>query len=620
MEFLHPIPDPYTRLPRRNNLGTLSTENVFKLPRLPWRSRTPISDSTSSHTSELLASEAVVPSSVTLTYSKLNKDSIRVLILQPGVGSAPIRCHLQPAKADRSDYQDYEALSYMWGPAEPSKTIAVDWASVQVGENLWNALSCLRLREQTRTLWVDALCINQNDISERNHQVGMMSRIYRAAVRVVVWLGMESKDTRAAFDIIAFARRLLSRCAPSAPLTTREMKAVLALSYRDYWKRVWIIQEVLSASEVQIVCGTKSMPGKHFAETMRRLRQRSPSRVLNVPDAGEKTLWILRNRREALRHNCGSSPAAIILEHYVGPHGVYSIDHLLELCHTCQSQCRDIRDRIYGVLSLARYLGGQVEPDYSASLSEVCLDVFAASLDPLSAVERKSLVGFVQNLQSLLEDPFWDKDLGAFHPLHRVVRTFHLKIYTKTWKLEVKCSSKIVQISPMIRPDNFSHTVQYLIQDWRFEQNQAEQLESIIEGLEQRQFHRTEYLNAQYILDKANNHFKRQFDSIEAEDANNSLRKRSSGRCRTFLTADGGVGLASHKIEMGDQLCTIDGIDNLHIIVRPGREDVKLVLIGRALLLLPGLEERFLSSFNLRTRSSGKLFSKDIRQLQLKMS
>jgi hypothetical protein len=121
-----------------------------------------------------------------LTYYKLKKDSIRVLILQPGVGSAPIRCHLWTAKADRSDYQDYEALSYMWGPTEPSKTITVDGASIQVGENLWNALSCLRLREQTRTLWVDALRINQNDISERNHQVGMMSRIYRAAVRVVV--------------------------------------------------------------------------------------------------------------------------------------------------------------------------------------------------------------------------------------------------------------------------------------------------------------------------------------------------------------------------------------------------------------------------------------------------
>jgi hypothetical protein len=258
---------------------------------------------------------------------------------------------------------------------------------------------------------------------------------------------------------------------------------------------------------------------------------------------------------------------------------------------------------------LARYLGGKVEPDYSASLSEVCLDVFAASLDPLSTVERESLVGFIQNLQSLLEDPFWNKDLGAFHPLHRIVRTSHLEMCTKTWELEVECSSEIVQISPMVRPGSSSHAVQYLIQDWRFEQNQAEQLESIIEGLEQRQFHRTEYLNAQYILDKANNHFKRQFDSIEVEDANNSLGKRSSGRCRTFLTADSAVGLESHKIEMGDRLYTINGIDNLHIIMRLGREGVKLVLIGRAVLLLLGLEERFLSSFNLRTRSSGKLSS-----------
>ncbi|KAF5725230.1 het-domain-containing protein [Fusarium mundagurra] len=85
----------------------------------------------------------------------------------------------------------YEALSYTWGDEKASVRILLNGEEFSVRPNLANALAALRISEP-RVLWVDALCINQEDIKERNHQVGMMRDIFRRAERVLVWLGRPS--------------------------------------------------------------------------------------------------------------------------------------------------------------------------------------------------------------------------------------------------------------------------------------------------------------------------------------------------------------------------------------------------------------------------------------------
>jgi hypothetical protein len=78
----------------------------------------------------------------------------------------------------------YEALSYVWGPIE-MKSISLNGQSCDVRENLFDALVTLRHENQQRTLWVDAICINQDDMKERNHQVSRMGSIYSQAEKVV---------------------------------------------------------------------------------------------------------------------------------------------------------------------------------------------------------------------------------------------------------------------------------------------------------------------------------------------------------------------------------------------------------------------------------------------------
>lgn len=108
-----------------------------------------------------------------IPYQKLRKDEIRLLVLKPGAENEPIQCHINTV--NRSSEPAYQALSYMWGSDKYPKYIDVSGATVAVGKNLWNALKSLQLKRKARVLWVDALCINQENIPERNSQVLFMS-------------------------------------------------------------------------------------------------------------------------------------------------------------------------------------------------------------------------------------------------------------------------------------------------------------------------------------------------------------------------------------------------------------------------------------------------------------
>ncbi|KAF2204775.1 hypothetical protein GQ43DRAFT_355906, partial [Delitschia confertaspora ATCC 74209] len=91
----------------------------------------------------------------------------------------------------------YEALSYVWGHANPSTERSIvcnGIPDIRVGQNLHDALTRLRKRNRKRFIWVDKLCINQQDEVERGQQVRQMGNIYRTASRVVVWLGRDGDD------------------------------------------------------------------------------------------------------------------------------------------------------------------------------------------------------------------------------------------------------------------------------------------------------------------------------------------------------------------------------------------------------------------------------------------
>ncbi|KAF5253436.1 hypothetical protein FANTH_1671 [Fusarium anthophilum] len=185
------------------------------------------------------------------------RGEIRLLTILSGWRTDPIRCYLHSVSMD--DSPSYEALSYVWGESSNRGEIFLDCHTFSVTSNLASALKYLRHRTKQRTLWIDALCINQIDIGERNSQVQLMGRIYREARQVISWLGERVEGAERAYKIMSetkncelttawFRERL------SDSNTTVQRQEVLSLATLlslkvEYWCRVWITQEVALAKK-----------------------------------------------------------------------------------------------------------------------------------------------------------------------------------------------------------------------------------------------------------------------------------------------------------------------------------------------------------------------------------
>lgn len=124
--------------------------------------------------------------------------SFRVLVIEPSAHlDNQIVCTLQKVDLDsieQKSSQYYEALSYTWGDPNPKQSILLHGLKYEIGCNCFEALKKLRWTSGVRRLFVDAICINQNDIQERGRQIALMGAVYSKAFRVLAWLG-DSTDS-----------------------------------------------------------------------------------------------------------------------------------------------------------------------------------------------------------------------------------------------------------------------------------------------------------------------------------------------------------------------------------------------------------------------------------------
>jgi hypothetical protein len=164
--------------------------------------------------------------------------SVRYVKLRPGVGR--IRCEIFEARTDAA--VAYTALSYAWGSDANPRTIRCSGTHyLTVGSNLYQALWHIRHPSETRTLWIDAICINQSDIAERNHQVAQMTKIYTQAERLIIWLGGEGNRT--AVDVV---KRISQYCNNATMWSVRprlniqDWKAMGAYLGAGWFQRVWV--------------------------------------------------------------------------------------------------------------------------------------------------------------------------------------------------------------------------------------------------------------------------------------------------------------------------------------------------------------------------------------------
>lgn len=232
---------------------------------------------------------------------------------------APITCSISAIDLDENPI--YRALSYTWGdPLEvyPSPqdflpheawgkwswTIMCGGSPISVSTNLYTALLALRWTissDSTRSqdsvpVWIDALCINQGDVIEKGQQVKMMTRVYKQAEEVHIWLGGEDRFTQKALDVLEtfstavqtlsdidyrmlemhqsrVMRGLTFDYLPIRAILHTEWLSLYAFLTRSWFSRVWVIQEFVMAQKATFMCGLHAFPSDWIEHTVQFLHR-----------------------------------------------------------------------------------------------------------------------------------------------------------------------------------------------------------------------------------------------------------------------------------------------------------------------------------------------------------
>jgi hypothetical protein len=375
---------------------------------------------------------------------------IRVVILKPGTKSAPIECDLEHVPTSKKSRPSYKALSYTWGSPEIRKTIRLRGMTVRVRENLWQALYHLRSPDNSLRLWVDAICINQDDISERNEQVSRMGTIYNLATEVIVWLGPHKDRSKLAITFIQDNMHTRSKLRPDFLQNSfqEELQAILDLTRREYWRRVWIIQEVFKARTITIHCGFDRLPWTFIGRFFRHLEKSWAH--LGTNNINPKFGELLQ------------SIAAKLTEH----RSYQQVDLETLLTTYRYSLCCDPRDKVYSLLGLAkRKLRADskamdakewVAVDYSTSPQELFRRLMLKySNETIRLSPQKGSLLEVRRMQMLQESlalpaPWYDWQLNGFDGVHSIDCLD--KSITRLIRCGTQCANSVSNIGPIWSP------------------------------------------------------------------------------------------------------------------------------------------------------------------------
>lgn len=193
----------------------------------------------------------------TYQYEPLLDREIRLVKICPETMTM-IRCEIETTSLDKP--RKYIAVSYAWGDADNTQEIKVNKAPVPIAVSLHGALDALRKPDEPTYVWVDALCIDQQNKEERAEQVRLMNDIYKKACSVAIWLGPEEDDSDLALGLLRSAERRYDSPEKMRSLIKngnrrQDFIAVVSLFERDYWRRLWVVQEIFNGSKIRVYCG-----------------------------------------------------------------------------------------------------------------------------------------------------------------------------------------------------------------------------------------------------------------------------------------------------------------------------------------------------------------------------
>jgi hypothetical protein len=418
-------------------------------------------------------------------YRPLGHNSTRVFELDAGEFADPIVGQLVPQVIDA---QPYEAISYVWGNPKNRRDIIINGTTRSVTENLHGALTAFRHRPDTdtrshdgegaqrqpiRRLWVDAVCINQEDLQERISQVELMSLIYTGATRVLSWLGWEEGEEgrRHIRDAIRFIhafmedpeaglqksrvlllhhdyladptedlahlseddRRLFEEQAP-------KWEAVKFLFEIEYFHRAWIVQELGLAREALLITALKPTNDSTNLDERNIVSQRNIIKDDGYALEVDIIEWPLLGRFVQFLDYSGASLVTHIgLLSWVAHHilmvwdtkedGTADCDFLTGMHWTRILRVTDPRDRAFSLLGhpMAKLDGELViHPDYTRTRGVIYTRLAINFIHKTKSLYIVSLVDHEEDpsLQQLAWDPQHEARMPTWVPdWHAINRT-----------------------------------------------------------------------------------------------------------------------------------------------------------------------------------------------------
>jgi len=284
------------------------------------------------------------------------KDHIRVIELLPGAKTSMIECNI--LEVSLTDHPPYEAVSYRWGDSESKIPISVEGHYFEVTENLCTALWFLRDANEKRLLWADAVCIDQSNIAEKNHQVQLMRDIYKNAQRTLIWVGEETAEIRQGFSIIpTLVRAYEEKWTLGVCVSMWDLVAALpklwALLDDPYFSRVWVVQEVAISRDRLVVCGDLTVSWSDLTFAIGYSRDVGLSPFINQLNA--LNFWAMHKSLWDATYRTDRGLLQLLIRH-----------------RSCGAT--NPKDKIYALLGLSTTTGHQgksvdIQPNYDPDLS-----------------------------------------------------------------------------------------------------------------------------------------------------------------------------------------------------------------------------------------------------------
>jgi len=270
-------------------------------------------------------------------YKPLKPHQTRFLTIFPARSMDDEICsELMVTSLDNKLVASYEALSYTWGSQILTHDIIVNNCQVKVTENLFEALRHLRNERKPRTLWIDAVCVNQQDLTERSQQVVYMRKIFSTVGQVVIWLGREQYS--------AVSRTALSPFIARKLYSYQRQAHDACIFERQWWFRTWTVQEFLHAQSTVFVCGSLVLSWRDISHLLGELIGLFPLKYTHIYN-------FVRSKQT---------------QNYDTLRAV-----MADFGHT---QATDPRDKVFAFLSIAKD-GHMLVPDYTASVQKIFTDV-----------------------------------------------------------------------------------------------------------------------------------------------------------------------------------------------------------------------------------------------------